>query len=167
MYVHALVTGMAVKREIMSNYTITSSSSMERLAISLENWDEIFSEKSFLLCSGDKISVRNLEVLYRVEFVQVTMGLSGLPSLWWVVCHLCSIVFGRSSGQVRCGSSSQGVYCLVGILSFEGQSHFFSWVFSSFKIVSIHYNKAVPFTSFLLITCINRTHHLSTLYSSH
>ena len=80
-YVHALVMGMAVKREITSIDTITSSLPMERLAISLENWDEFFSEKPFLFCSGDKISVKNLEVLYRVEFVQVTMGLSGLTSL--------------------------------------------------------------------------------------
>ena len=50
--------------------------------INLENCKELATEYPLRFWSGERISVRNLDVLYSAEPIQVTMGLRGFPSLW-------------------------------------------------------------------------------------
>ena len=78
-------TGIAVNSDTTSKDSITSSSWMSILEISSANLAELGTEKPLLFCKGDKMSVRNLEVLYRAEAMDETMGLTGFPCLWCLI----------------------------------------------------------------------------------
>jgi hypothetical protein len=55
MYVHALSTGIAVKRDTTSNDTIVSSSEIVIVDISFLNCMELVTEKPFWFCKGERI----------------------------------------------------------------------------------------------------------------
>ena len=43
---------------------------------------EFVTEKPFWFCRGERICERNLEVLYKAESIEVTIGLRGWSTLW-------------------------------------------------------------------------------------